>query len=338
MLLFSLWATLGWAQSPAVASRDARDLVEATSLPIPALPEGFVVVHRGAVTVAYPRDLEGVVGPTVARVERDVASLSAQFGLLDIPPLEVRLVATPEAMRALSPVGAPPPAYASGVAYPGLGLALVSASAPRTWEASEMPRVLRHELSHLLLGAATGGRPVPRWLAEGLAVHQAGENSFERFLDLAEASATGSLVSFQDLDRAFGGHSREVSVAYAESADVVGYLLRLDGPERLPSLLASVRSGRSFDQAVEDTWGRPLARIERGWREDAASRLTLAPLWAGGGVVWTLGVALLVAALVKQRRRRRELLARWEREERGRRPPLRLLVFSPGRAGRDTLH
>jgi hypothetical protein len=266
----------------------------------------------------------------VARVERDVASLSAQFGLREVPPLEVRLVATPEAMRALAPVGAPPPAYASGVAYPGLGLALVSATAPRTWEASELPRVLRHELSHLLLGAAAGGRPVPRWLAEGLAVHQAGENSFERFLDLAEASATGSLLPFGALDRAFGGHAREVSVAYAQSADVVGYLLRLDGPERLPILLASVRAGSTFDEAAEDAWGRPLERLERGWREDARARLSLAPLWAGGGVVWFLGVVLLVVALWKQRRRQRELLARWEREERGRRPPLRLLVFSPG--------
>ena len=71
---------------------------------------------------------------------------------------------------------APPPAYAVGVAYPALGLVLLTLSAPDTWERPDLDRVFIHELAHVATHRAAGGNGVPRWLDEGIAIHVAGEN------------------------------------------------------------------------------------------------------------------------------------------------------------------
>src|SRR5581483_6331786 len=115
---------------------------------------------------------------------------------------------------------------AVGVAYPVVRLALVSASAPRTWDASPMPQVLRHELSHLALAEATGHAPLPRWFSDVSAVEQSGEHSFERFEALARASFTGGIVPVRRLDAAFWASREQVEVAYAQAADFVAFLRR----------------------------------------------------------------------------------------------------------------
>ncbi len=305
---------------PAVArARAARDMVteapDGRALTIPAIPAGFTVERRGGLSIAYPPALEPALRGALRHVEADVRSLSEQLGIRSLPPLEIRLVSDPDAMRALAPVEAPPPAYAVGVAYPSLRLTLVSASAPRTWEASDVRRVLRHELSHLLLGIATNNAPLPRWFSEGVAIEQAAEHSFERFEELARASVTRSLIPLRELDGAFSEQHNEVNLAYAQSADFVGFLLRRDGPARLGVFASHVRDGAVFDEALRRTWGMSLANAELSWREDVSSRHLLLPFVLGTGVLWGGSALLLFVAFVRARRRGRAVLKRWASED-----------------------
>jgi hypothetical protein len=333
-LFVSVFALPAAADPPAgtAAARDVVDLgAGAPPLTVPMVPDGYVVVQRGPVTIAYARSIEGQVRGTLARVERDVRGLASQLGLDDVPALEVRLVPDPEALRRLAPAELPPPTYAVGVAYPSLRLALVSASAPATWEAADVPRVLRHELSHLLLAEATGHAPVPRWFTEGVAVYQSAERSFDRFRALAMASFTGGLLPLSRLDDGFASGPDQVNVAYAQSADFVDYLTRTLGNGRFRVFLDHVRSGRDLDGALRDTSGRSLAAVEYDWQHDMRLRFLTAPLWAGGGLLWFTGAALLIAAMVRRRRKSRETLARWEREEAAL-DALHIAVVAPGAA------
>lgn len=297
----------------------AQDVVHATAerLQVPPLPRNYVRIQRGALDVAYPPAIETLVRSALNHVDNDARALAEQLGLgdSDIPRLSIRLVPDPETMHRLAPADAPPPAYAVGVAYPGIGLALVSASAPRSWEASDVRKVLRHELSHLLLAVATGHAAVPRWFAEGVAIHQSGEHSYERFKTLAVAAFTGGLVSLRQLDASFAGGPNLVDVAYAESADFVAYLMRAEGEPRFALLLAHLREGMTFEQALRQTYRRSLAQMELEWLDDVRSRFLTAPLWAGSGLLWLVGTGLLVVAYFGRRRQAREILARWAREE-----------------------
>lgn len=352
---YSLWLALAFVLTTAVASAQtpppgapdlterlgvhaARDLVDGANvtLTVPELPRDYVTERRGPLEISFPTRLRPLVSSSLARAEQDARALAAQFSLATIPTLRVRLVGDPGAMRALAPAEAPPPAYAVGVAYPAVRLALVSATAPSTWEASDMPRVLRHELSHLLLAEATHHAAIPRWLAEGIAVEQAGEHSFERFQELAVASFTGRVVPLRRLDAGFSDTPSQVNAAYAQSADFVGWLVRKDGVGRFGILLAHLREAMTFEDAFRETYGASLTHVEEEWRHDMDGRFALAPLWAGTGIAWGLGAVLLLAATVRRRLRAKATIARWDREEKAREDRLkalfapRVVVFTPG--------
>jgi hypothetical protein len=346
LLAMLLWTLQGFAQSPErtlsarISPHAAHDLVDgptAGTLTVPILPSDYVTEQHGPLNISFPRNMRPVVAPLLAHATRDVQTLSRQLGLREIPPLHIRLVADVVAMRALAPVEAAPPLYAVGVAYPTVRLALVSATAPRTWEASNMAQVFRHELSHLLFAEASGHAALPRWLTEGLAVLQADENSFQRFQELATASWTHRLLPLRRLDEGFSENPLDVSAAYAEASDFVGYLLRIDGSTRFALLLEHCHEGMPFEQALEETYGASMARIEEEWRHNLESRVAFAPLWAGTSILSIAGMVFVVIAWARRWRRNRKVRAQWDREEqtlRARswlvlgRPPLRL-VRSP---------
>lgn len=149
---------------------------------LPPLPAGYVTRDDQGVRWDLPEEarageivdqLQDIVRVEWPRIERELG--------VDIEDdLVIRVARSPDEMRALAPADAPPPAYAVGVAYPASGLVLLTLSAPETWERPDLAHVIVHELSHVALHRAVGGRPVPRWLTEGVAIHQARERSFER--------------------------------------------------------------------------------------------------------------------------------------------------------------
>lgn len=313
-----------------------RDVIVApgTWLEAPSLPGDYVESRRGAIVVAYPRAMAPLAAPILDRASADERALRRQLGVESAPTIHVRLVPDIAALRALAPPQAPPPEYAVGVAYPTISLALVSM---RQHDESATPapqKVFRHELAHVMLGLATNHAPVPRWFAEGLAIEQAAERTFDRMERLAMASFSGGLIPWRRLDAGFSEGRGEVDVAYAQSADMVNWMIRLQGPERLGVLTMHLREGVSFEQAVRETWGRTLAGMEPSWRDDAHTRFTLAPLWSGG-FLGLAGSALTLAAVFRRRRRARQTLARWEREERNR---SRFLVIVPGLSPLGSLH
>lgn len=315
----------------------AEDLVDHGSGPLTVapVPRDYAQVTRGSLRISYPPALEGRFRPAIDRAAADAQQLATQLGLASVPALEVRLVPDPDAMRALAPREAPPPAYAVGVAYPSLGLTLVSSMAPRTWEATDVRRTLRHELSHLLLEHATGHARIPRWFSEGVAVHQANEHSFERFRTLAAASFTGGLLPLRRLDEGFSGSQDQVDAAYAQSADFIDYLLRTFGEPRFGVLLHQLHEGRSLDEAARETYRRGVNEIELDWKSDVKGRFLTAPLWAGSGTLWMLGTLLLGAAWVRRKRRSREVLDRWAAEDVARERVMReLFILLPGYTAR----
>jgi hypothetical protein len=326
----ALALTLG-VLSPSFAAAQPvshRDVITAPGvwLDAPALPANYIEVRRGALVIAYPREMAPLAAPILDRAEQDERSLRAQLGVESAPTIRVRVVPDIAALRALAPRQAPPPDYAVGVAYPTISLALVSVRQHDQSATPAVQKVFRHELAHVMLGLATNHAPVPRWFAEGLAIEQAAERTLDRIERLAMASFSGGLIPWRTLDESFSQSHGEVDVAYAQSADMVNWLIRSQGPGRLPVLTMHLREGVPFEQAVRETWGRALAGMESSWRDDARMRFTLAPLW-GGGFLGLAGAALTFAAVLRRRGRAKKTLARWEREDRRR---ARFMIVVPG--------
>lgn len=302
------------ADGGAVQPHDVPMVVASTKVTIPPVPASYVVEHHGWLELAYPPAARERVAPLLRDADAVKAQLSEALGQPVLDHVEVRVAPTFADMARLAPVEIPPPEYAVGVAYNGMHFVLLTMMAPRGAEGTDLEAVFRHELAHVALEDAVKGHHVPVWFNEGLAMHLAGEK-LERVYDLWRATTQGSLLPVADLDRSFPRNPLEVSIAYAQSADFVGFLgSRTDLP-RFHSLIERLGEGQTFDRAANDAYGADLRKLEYQWRSNLEKRFSVLPLLTGGGFIWVLVMGGLVYAYVKKRRRAKKILDRWEREE-----------------------
>lgn len=298
----------------------------AAAPPPAAMPAGYTVQKIGAVQWTYPTSAEPEAKELAREVDATWSALAERFGVRVAPDLDLRLALNPEQMQQLAPEGRKLPSYASGVAYPAEGLILMSFSAPRSFERPNMRKLLVHELTHVALhravasssdGAEDAARRVPRWLSEGVAVHEAGENTIDRIRVLWEGTLAGRLVPIARLDQSFSAQHGTVDLAYAQSADLVSYILDGDGDAiRFRVLIAQLRTGLPFEQAFAKAYGFSIDDLERAWRERTARRFGRWPsMLVGLSALWALGAVLLFVGYVRVRRRQRRTLDRWAIEE-----------------------
>jgi hypothetical protein len=172
--------------------------------------------------------------------------------------------------------------------------------------------VLRHEVAHVALTARAGGRPLPRWFHEGVAV------SIERgwgtgdTLRLLLATWRGPAIS--EVTALFRSGERDESAeAYRLATALVDRLRREHGAGLPGAIAARVAAGASFGAAFEaETGESPDEAAAAAW----ATYRTLAawvPALTSGTSVWTFILVLSSVAFVVRLRRRRK--RRWAEED-----------------------
>lgn len=299
-------------------NQDLRPPIDAPSgrgLKVGEPPREFSRYDGGWITFEYHPSLSGKV-----RVLREEAStmrdqLASLFGRSVLERVTVRVGRTPFEMEKLAPRGAGFPKYASGVAYSQLDLVLLTAAPRYPGEQLELAEVFRHELAHIALHDALGRDRVPRWFNEGFAVHVSGEAEVDRVQTLWTATLAGTLLPFAQLETSFPQDSTEASIAYAQAADLVRFLLRGGQEHRFRSLVQRIAKGQSFRSALSDAYSTDMYSLEAEWREDVARRYTFWPILLGGSSIWVFAIMLFVWGYVRRRRRARKKLDRWAREE-----------------------
>jgi hypothetical protein len=300
---------------PRVTPHDVPLVVPAARTTVPRVPDTYVTRDLGWLTLSYPPVAEERVASIVRDADEVKAQLEEALGQPVLERVEVRVVPTIADMVRLAPAGAPPPAYASGVAYSGLHLVLLTMMAPRGAEAVDLDEVFRHEMAHVALEDAVRGHHVPVWFNEGLAIHLSGERHTDRLRALWNATLSNTLLPLAELDRSFPSDSFEVSIAYAQSADFMRFLLRRADRLRFAAMIERVREGGDFERAVADAYGSDLRKLEFQWRSDVDKRFSIIPILTGGGIVWVGVIGGLFYAYARRRRRARAILERWGEEE-----------------------
>ena len=298
------------------APRDEPLVLQPSAVKIPAIPANYTQKDLGWLQLSYPPAAQERVDGVIRDAESIKSDLASTLGQPVLDRVQVRIARNAEDMASLAPAEAPPPPYAAGVAYSSLHLVLISLSAPGpAGDGTDVEEVFRHEMAHVALEDATLGHHVPRWFNEGFAIHVSGENPFMRRKTLWDATLSKKVLPLAELDQGFPNDNYNVSIAYAESADFVRFLVRHSDERRFASVVDRVRTGSSFDRAMGDAYNSNLRKLEFEWREDLNQRFTLTPVLLGGSLLWVLLAGVMVMAYVKKRRRAKETLARWEREE-----------------------
>lgn len=299
------------------ASGDVLGGLEALPSLLPAPPRGFLHRATREADYTFPAHFEDDLDALERGRAESWRRIVEDLGLVPLERVVVRIARNPEEMHRMAPRGMPPPSYASGVAYPAFGLVLLTLTTHDVEEpVPNLRQVLAHELSHVALHRAAGGRPIPRWFSEGMAIHHSSENTLPRMQQLWEATSQERLLPLRRLSDGFADGSNTVDVAYAESADVVAFLLREPhGGDKMRRLLTAIRDGKTFERALEHAFFYDLRELERAWRRDLGERHSRIPLVVGGGGLWALALVAIGIGYLRKRRKNRATLVRWANQE-----------------------
>lgn len=228
---------------------------------------------------------------------------AAYAGARGCAPVAIDLVEGMEDAASLSPPWRLPH-WAAGAAQPGARRIVVGVTAEGRRQDRE--RTLAHELAHVAITDAAGTR-VPRWFDEGAARVFAGEHGEEDVAALARARLSERFPPLEGLEASFPAGAADAAVAYAVSGRAVRLVEEAGGPRAVARVLAAVRAGAPFDDALHDVAGRRTWQLSKDVERSV-------PLWHAWIVIakdLEIGMALAAALVAfggvraRQRMRRR---------------------------------
>lgn len=294
------------------ASRTGRRAraVLACGLLLPGVLAGAPTTGAPELLVEAPPELERQAVAVRALGAGDWVSLLNLLGLAS-PGRPVRVVLADER----SALAARAPSWVSGYALPALDTVVLFPARVPSYPVGTMEALVRHELAHMLLARATGGRSVPRWFNEGAATVAAREWGVGDGARVAMATIGRGPRTLDEVDAAFLGDAGAASRGYAVSAALVRYLLRRHGDTAVARILAGVAAGHGFDDAFAAATGESTGSFARAYFRRETVWNTWVPFATSTAALW-MGITALALLAVKRRRDRDAALrAAWDAEE-----------------------
>lgn len=161
-----------------------------------------------------------------------------------------------------------PQDWTGGVAYAAYGIIAIGIEPGNlTWG----ERVIAHELTHLVIHQMTYNpyTGLPTWLDEGLAMYNEGEISRGFTSSLDSAIAEDSLISVRSLSSPFSAFAEEAVLSYAQSHNVVEYLIKEYSQDKMLALLNTFSRGSGYDEALESVYGFDMDGLNTLWQDYA---------------------------------------------------------------------
>lgn len=280
------------------------------------VPEGWSTVSGIYVDVHAPERHRRLMDSLARHADEALPMLADRMGLPLGGRVDIFISSTDAQFRQVQPGNAP--SWAGATAYPSLGAVYLRAPGAHS-DTDPLTVVLDHELVHIVVGRAFAPHRPPTWLQEGLAQMHAEQHDLSAVRKLAGAAFSGP-IPLDELEGAFPQNPHAASLAYAESVDFLIWLEREHGPNAVPMLVASMRSGMPLTEAVRAATGQPLYIVDNEWRSRLSgwNGLGLTALASSDGI-WILtafvGILAMFVVRRRQRRRRDEIRAREQHEE-----------------------
>jgi hypothetical protein len=166
--------------------------------------------------------------------------------------------------------------WSGGVAFTDFGIIAISISPS---ELDWGKKALVHELTHLVVRQATFSPygQLPLWLDEGLATYNEGELDPVLRSYLEEAILEDELISVRSLCSPFSAYSEKAYLSYAQSYSLVEYLLDNYGQDKMLDLLALLKQGSTYDEALTEVYGFDMDGLDACWRATLTSPVVPVP-------------------------------------------------------------
>ena len=219
-----------------------------TSIPV-RLPGGSTL------TMITPKQWSTMAADLLAAIANTNETHTALFN--HVPPFKTSIRLMDEETFFTS-TGAPK--WTNALFLRGQIMIPISLSEPIDLE--NIRRSVRHEYTHAVLSALSGGR-IPGWIDEGMAQWMEGGDHAALNKALRQWLSTNDPIPFRFLQ---GGFTRlpnhMVAPAYAQSLVTVQAMLRTYGTERLTAYLNALRSGHEVDDSFRIAFGISSSQLE----------------------------------------------------------------------------
>jgi len=165
-----------------------------------------------------------------------------------------------------------PQDWTGGVAFTQYGVIAIGIS---TDSASILwgKGAISHELTHLVVHQVTFNpyNSLPTWLDEGLAMYSEGALDVYFSTTLLNAEKNNTLISVRSLTSPFSAYSDQSILSYAESFEIVSYLIGTYGRDKMLQLLNIFEQGSGYDEALKKVYGFDMDGLNALWQAAMAA-------------------------------------------------------------------
>jgi len=225
--------------------------------------------------------------------EEGLARLTQDIGTYPERPINIYIYASDNDLKGAMIF---PQEWTGGVAFTAFSTIAIGISPS---ELDWGKKALLHELTHLVVHQATFSPygQLPLWLDEGLAMYNEGELDPVLRSYLEEAIAEDELISVRSLCSPFSAYSEKASLSYAQSYSLVEYLLDNYGQDSMLDLLAILREGSTYDEALTEVYGFDIDGLDARWRATLTSYAVIASEDGQSGTSEIAVLAIIATAL-----------------------------------------
>jgi hypothetical protein len=221
-------------------------------------------VTRGNVTLYWYKGDNAFSGALMDAVEAALSRLSDNTGAELTAPVRLYIYASANDLRGSMIF---PQEWTGGVAFTEYGviaIGIATDSASLAWG----EKAIAHELTHLVVHQVTFNpyNSLPTWLDEGLAMSAEGELDPEFVSALSQAEENNALISIRSLASPFSAYTDLSLLSYAESYEVVTYLINTFGRDKMLELLNTFAQGSGYDEALQKVYGFDMDGLNAAWR------------------------------------------------------------------------
>ncbi|MFH1647751.1 MAG: peptidase MA family metallohydrolase [Chloroflexota bacterium] len=220
-------------------------------------------ITEGKVTLYWYRGNDFFVQELMTATRAALDRLSDITGAELESPVRIYIYASAQDLRGSMIY---PQDWTGGVAFTRYSI-IALGIAPNLNDLAWGKRVIAHELTHLVIHQVTFSPygELPTWLDEGLAMVAEGPLESTFVTALYKARTDGQLISVRSLASPFSAYADESILAYAQSQQLVKYLIDEYGREKMLKLLMTFHQGSGYDQAMKTVYGFDMDGLDAQW-------------------------------------------------------------------------
>ncbi|MDI6735869.1 MAG: peptidase MA family metallohydrolase [bacterium] len=192
---------------------------------------------------------------------------------------------------------------------------IILIQSPRSNLRITLEKIIRHELTHIVLGAVFKKGYLPRWLNEGLAMYEAKEWEFANNIKVGETYLTKKLFPLSCITYTFPNDEAQAQLAYAQSFDVLLFMMNKYGKDKIIRLIKELASGTELDLAFKKSLGVNLSELEIAWQKSLKKRFNWVCVITNSYLIWIMFPVLCLVVYIIKRHQVIKKLKRWEEEE-----------------------